>query len=144
MVKVGILGVGFMGKMHFTAYNAIRGAKVVALGDIDERKLSGDWSSIGGNIDGAEEKVDLSGIHTHAKAAPDLMKDPDVDVVDITLPTFLHAKFATAALKAGKINAVISGYQGFRGMGGGDAIRGYGVKPEPRPTSTVSARRTWG
>jgi len=102
MVKVGILGVGFMGKMHFNAYSAIRGAKVVALGDIDEKKLSGDWSSIGGNIEGADSQVDLSGIHTHAKAAPDLLRDPDVDVVDICLPTFLHAKFAKAALKAGK------------------------------------------
>ena len=43
MVKVGIIGVGFMGKMHYNVYCGMRGAKVVALGDIDPKKLAGDW-----------------------------------------------------------------------------------------------------
>ena len=102
MVKVGILGVGFMGKMHFNTYSAYSKSKVVALADLDPKKLAGDWSSIGGNIEDAREaQVNLSGLHLHAKPA-DLFADPDVDVVDITLPTFVHAKYAVAALKAGK------------------------------------------
>jgi len=102
MVKVGILGVGFMGKMHFNTYNAYRRCKVVALADLDPKKLAGDWGAIGGNIEDARAaRVDLSGLHLHSKPA-DLFKDPDVDVVDVTLPTFLHAKYAIAALKAGK------------------------------------------
>jgi predicted dehydrogenase len=101
-VKLGLLGIGFMGSMHFNAYRAYRKAKVVALSDLNPAKLSGDWSSIAGNIDDPNAAaVDLTGIHLHADPA-DLFADPDVDVVDITLPTFLHAQYAVAALEAGK------------------------------------------
>jgi predicted dehydrogenase len=102
MVKVGILGLGFMGKMHFNVHRGNRKAKVVALADVDPKKLAGDWSAIAGNIaDKRAAQVDLSGLRLHADPG-DLFRDPDVDVVDITLPTFLHAKYAVAALRAGK------------------------------------------
>ena len=102
MVRVGILGVGFMGTAHYKGYSSIGKAKVVALSDLDPKKLSGDWSSIAGNIEGSQAaRADLSGLHLHARPAA-LFRDPDVDVVDITLPTFLHAKYAIAALRAGK------------------------------------------
>ena len=102
MVKVGILGIGFMGTAHFKAYTAYRKAKVVALSDLNPKRLSGDWSDIAGNIEGSQAAgADLSKIHLHARPA-DMFADPDVDAVDITLPTFLHAKYTVAALKAGK------------------------------------------
>ncbi len=101
MVKVGILGIGFMGTQHFRAYRAYRKAEVTALSDLDPKKLTGDWSDIAGNIEGGGGQVDLSDIRVH-KDPTALFADPDVDVVDITLPTFLHAKYAYAALRAGK------------------------------------------
>jgi predicted dehydrogenase len=102
MVKVGVLGIGFMGKMHFNTYRAYRRSKVVALSDLDPKKLAGDWSAIAGNIaDARAAKVDLSGLRLYAPPS-DLFKDPDVEVVDITLPTYLHAKYAVEALEAGK------------------------------------------
>ena len=102
MVKVGIVGVGFMGKMHFNVYKNYPKARVVALADVDPVKRAGDWSRIGGNVeDKRAANVDLSGIRVYSKAE-ELFKDENVDVVDITLPTFLHAKYAVAALKAGK------------------------------------------
>ena len=102
MVKVGVLGVGFMGKMHFNTYNAYKRCKVVALADHDPRKLAGDWSTIGGNIaDKRAAPVDLSGLRLYSPPA-ELFKDPEVEVADITLPTFSHAKYAVAALEAGK------------------------------------------
>ncbi|MHC4713766.1 MAG: Gfo/Idh/MocA family protein [Planctomycetota bacterium] len=101
-VKVGCVGVGFMGKMHFGVYKEHPSAKVVAIADVDEAKLSGDWSKIGGNIDDPSAKnVDLAGIKKY-KDALELINDPDVELVDITLPTFLHAKYVIDALKAGK------------------------------------------
>lgn len=100
-VRVGIVGLGFMGKCHFDSYKALRGAKVAAICDIDPKKRKGDWSSIAGNIGGAGGRVDLSGIKTYAKA-DELFADPDIDVVDITLPTDVHAQYALSALAAGK------------------------------------------
>jgi len=102
MVNVGIVGLGFMGKMHFECYQANRKARVVAIADVDPAKRAGDWSNIGGNIgEAVGAMVDLGGITTYARAA-DLMADPNVELVDICLPTYLHAKFTVAALKADK------------------------------------------
>ncbi len=100
-VKVGLLGLGFMGKCHFDAYAGIRGAKITAICDVDRKKLLGDWSSIAGNIGGAGGRVNLKGISLYADPK-NLFADPNVDVVDITLPTYMHAANAIAALKAGK------------------------------------------
>jgi len=100
-LNIGIIGLGFMGKVHFNTYAKIKGAKVTAIADVDGRKRSGDWSGIAGNIGAAGRRQDLRGIHVYENAA-DLLKDPAVDVVDITLPTYLHARWAIRALKSGR------------------------------------------
>ncbi|NLX20149.1 MAG: Gfo/Idh/MocA family oxidoreductase [Phycisphaerae bacterium] len=102
MVKVGLIGLGFMGYTHYQIYKKNRRAKVVAIGDYNRDKLEGDWSSVGGNLgDMAREKEDLSGIKTYANPL-DMLGDPNVDVVDICLPTDLHHDMAIQALKSGK------------------------------------------
>jgi predicted dehydrogenase len=100
-VRVGIIGLGVMGKVHFGTYARIRGAKVAAVCDIQVKKLAGDWSSIVGNIGGEGTREDLSAIRTYRRAEK-LLADPEVDVIDITLPTHLHAEMAVKAFKAGK------------------------------------------
>ena len=102
MIGVGLVGVGFMGKMHFGVHQESERSRIVAICDVNEDKLNGDWSSIGGNIDDPSARsVDLTGINTYAKIG-DLLKDPEVDLVDITLPTYLHSENTIKALKAGK------------------------------------------
>jgi len=102
MIKVGIIGIGGMGRMHFNCYGNNTGAQVVALCDVDPRKRAGDWSSIGLNIDTSKsDAVDLSGIRTYARAE-ELIADPEVRLVDICLPTPMHAANTIAALRAGK------------------------------------------
>jgi len=90
-----------MGKVHFGAYARVKGARIVAVCDVQAERLSGDWSSIVGNIGRRGQRKDLSGIRPY-RAAEELFADPEVDVIDITLPTHLHAEMAVRAFKAGK------------------------------------------
>jgi len=102
MVNVGVVGIGFMGNMHFNVHRANKRARVVAIADLNEKRLKGDWSDIAGNIgDAAAANVDLSGVATY-KEADDLISSADVGLVDICLPTYLHRKYAIKALEAGK------------------------------------------
>ena len=46
MVRIGIIGIGFMGYTHFEASKKLDGAKVTAISTRDEKKLAGDWTSM--------------------------------------------------------------------------------------------------
>lgn len=102
-INVGIIGLGFMGSTHFRIYKDHPLAEIKAVADVDEAKLQGDWSKIIGNIGEADNMVpvDMTGIQTYRDAL-ELINDPGIDLVDICLPTYLHAKYTLAALKAGK------------------------------------------
>lgn len=102
-VRVGIIGLGFMGSTHFRIYRSNPKAEITAVADVSEAKLKGDWRSIVGNIGGGDnsQPVDLSGLHTYRDGL-DLIADPAVDLVDICTPTFLHRQYILAALQAGK------------------------------------------
>lgn len=101
MTRVGIIGIGFIGWIHWLAYHRLGGVKVVAISESIPERLAGDWRNIKGNFGPPGEQVDLSGINTYANL-DDLLRDPQVELVDITLPTFLHADIAVRALEAGK------------------------------------------
>ncbi len=99
-LKIGIVGMGGMGNFHFRAYDGIKGAKVVAICDVDPKKLSGK-GGVEINIGAGGKGPDFSSVRKYS-APEELLADPEVEVVDITLPTFLHAPVAIAAMKAGK------------------------------------------
>ena len=99
-VKIGLVGRGFMGGMHLSAYAAIRGAQVVAVCDTDKNKLKPDVA-MAGNIEASGAGMDLSHVRWTTRL-DDLLNDPDIDLVDITLPTYLHADAAVKAFAAGK------------------------------------------
>lgn len=101
-VKVGIIGFGFMGTTHFRIHQANPKSKIVAIADADAAKRKGDIRKVHGNIGGGvNDYLDLTGIKVY-KDGMDLINDPEVEEVDICAPTYLHADFAVAALKAGK------------------------------------------
>ena len=101
-VRVGLCGLGMMGTTHFKSYGQIAEARVVAVCDPDARKLAGDWSGAQGNIDtGAARRTDLSALSTYADFAA-MLADPEVDLVDLCVPTFRHAEMTMQALAAGK------------------------------------------
>ena len=101
MVRIGIVGIGFMGMIHYLAARKVKGARVTAICSRDPRKLAGDWRGIRGNFGPPGEKMDLGGVKRYARL-DDLLADPDIDLVDVCNPTNLHAPTALAALRAGK------------------------------------------
>lgn len=103
MIRVGLIGAGFIGRNHFNQYEKLaERAKVVALCDRDAERRAGDWSKVGGNLADAQgTRRDLGDIRPYIEWQ-DLLADPDVDMVDICVPTVVHRDIAVAALKAGK------------------------------------------
>lgn len=100
-VKVGVIGLGMMGMTHLDAYAKREDVEIVALADRDPDRLSGKKSAQG-NIEGqAKGGIDLSKIKGYTDAA-ELINDPNVEVVDVCLPTPAHLPFGLMALEAGK------------------------------------------
>ena len=101
MVRIGIIGVGFMGYTHFEGARQLNGARVTAIATRDEKKLAGDWSSIQGNFGPRGGQTDLSDVKCY-RDYKELLADPDIDLVDICLPTDLHEQVTLEAIAAGK------------------------------------------
>ena len=83
MIKVGLIGCGFMGTMHANCYKNIEGVELVALADIRTEcaeKLAEGTSAV---------------IYGDGK---DLINNADVDIIDICLPTYLHSEYAICAM----------------------------------------------
>jgi predicted dehydrogenase len=87
MIKVGVIGLGKMGKLHLKNCHFIEGIKVVAVSDSSNKKLE-----IAKNL----------GVKFLYKDYSDLLKSADIDAVIITLPNFLHLESICAAIEAGK------------------------------------------
>jgi predicted dehydrogenase len=102
MIRIGIIGIGFMGMTHFEGAKRLVGAKVSAIATRSEKKLKGDWSDIQGNFGPrGSAHTDLSGIKTY-RDHRELLADPDIDLVDVCLPTDQHEGITLEALAAGK------------------------------------------
>lgn len=101
MVRVGIAGIGFMGMIHYLAYQRNGLASVGAICTRDEKKLAGDWRGIQGNFGPPGAEMDL-GDAARYREMGQMLADPAIDAIDICLPPDLHADIAVAALKAGK------------------------------------------
>ena len=101
MINVGVIGLGMMGATHLDVYAKRSDVRVAAVADPREELRTGKAKATG-NIEGqAQGGVDLSKVRGYAEGL-DLIADPDVQLVDICLPTPLHRRYAEAALAAGK------------------------------------------
>src|SRR5713101_5249957 len=101
LMKIAVIGLGFMGSTHLKALRSVLEAELAAVVSSDDKKLSGDLSGIQGNLGGPGEKMDFSRVkkYHHLREA---LEDPEIEAVDICLPTDQHAPAALAALRAGK------------------------------------------
>ncbi len=102
VANIGIIGLGFMGRMHYDTYAKLPEARVVAVCDADPRRaagdLSGGWSNIGS---GGTQSLPMDRIKGTTDPR-ELINNADVDIVDICLPTPAHVDLVPQALAAGK------------------------------------------
>ena len=87
MIKVGLIGAGFMGQMHSSCHMAVRGAKLAAVADIQEANAAALAEPAG------------AAVYTDVDR---MLAEADIDMVDICLPTSMHCDATVRAAKAGK------------------------------------------
>jgi predicted dehydrogenase len=100
-VRIGVAGLGFMGKTHLEAIASMAGVEVAAVAARNEKALSGDLSQAGGNLGRGGATLDFS----NARKFTDwrsMILESDVDAVDICLPTEFHCEATLLALDRGK------------------------------------------
>src|SRR5690606_18064294 len=102
MLKVGLIGVGFMGRMHFDNYERLmqegKEVKLVAICDIQIETLKN--AKAAGNMATDKDIYDLSSYNLYEKLE-DMLANEELDMIDITLPTYLHADLACSLLEKG-------------------------------------------
>lgn len=101
MVRVGLIGIGFMGWIHYLAYRRSSKAKLVAFASKDANKRQGDWRSIRGNFGPPGDFVPIDQLQVYDSLEA-MLRSPDIDVIDICLPPHLHASAAILAMQHGK------------------------------------------
>jgi predicted dehydrogenase len=87
-IRVGIIGVGQIGKHHLESYQDIEEAQVVAICDIDVPELKR-----------VSELYHIDDTYINFR---DLLKRDDINAVDVCLHNNLHMPATVAALEAGK------------------------------------------
>ena len=102
MVKVGIVGLGFMGMTHFRAWQKISIAQVAAICEARPLPEDGDLSKIANNP-GAGDGLKIDYNQTQiVKSVDELLRIENLDIIDICLPTGAHKDVAIQSLRAGK------------------------------------------
>jgi 1,5-anhydro-D-fructose reductase (1,5-anhydro-D-mannitol-forming) len=99
MLRVGIAGFGFMGRMHFRHWKMVPEVKVVAICDANPN-IAEDTKKAVGNIQGAEGEIGLAGIELF-RDLDEMIAKAKPDVISLTLPTYLHAEYSEKALSQG-------------------------------------------
>ncbi len=99
MLKIGIAGLGFMGQMHYRCWKGREDAQIVAICD-SNKNIVEDCKKTIGNIEGAENAIDFTGINIYSDFGK-MLAEEKLDAISLTLPTYLHAKHTIQALKSG-------------------------------------------
>ncbi len=88
-IGVGLIGCGHMAQLrHVPALRRLRGARVVAVADVDPE---------------ARGRVgEALGVEHRYPSAEELLEHPGVDAVGVIVPASVHAEMVVAALEAGK------------------------------------------
>jgi predicted dehydrogenase len=88
-VRIGIIGVGQIGKHHLNIYGQkVEDARIVAIADINEAEAQR-----------VSQVYDIPSVYTDFR---ELLKRDDIEAVDVCLHNNLHMPVTVAALEAGK------------------------------------------
>ena len=86
-VKLGIIGLGYIGQIHLRNCLKIPNAEVLAVADVSTKAL---------------KKAKKDGVKKTFNSYSELLKDSEVEAVIIGLPTHLHLQCSREAAEAGK------------------------------------------
>ena len=87
-VRVGVIGVGQIGKQHLKSYQSVEGAEVVAVADINESEAQR-----------AGEEFGVPNVYADFR---EMLGRDDIEAVDVCLHNNFHCPMTVAALEAGK------------------------------------------
>ena len=87
-VRVGVIGVGQIGKRHVEIYAGMANVEIVAIADVNEAEAQR-----------VAAKYNISNVYTKAQ---DLLARDDIQAVDVCLHNNYHMPATVAALEAGK------------------------------------------
>ena len=87
-IKVGIIGMGYIGESHIEAVRRIGLCELYAIADT--------------NADLARRKAEYYGIEKCYNTVDELLSDPEIDAVHNCTPNFLHLEINRKILKSGK------------------------------------------
>ena len=87
MLRVGVLGSGFMGRTHARAYARLPDVQVVGVSSLSHEEAA----TLAKEVN-ARPFTDATALAT----------DATVDAISVTLPTYLHKEYVVQALNAGK------------------------------------------
>jgi predicted dehydrogenase len=87
-LRVALVGMGRIGRVHLQALSAARGAEVVGVFDL--------------NTQLARERAEAAGVPRVFASWREVLSDPEVQCVGVLLPHDVHEQYAIEALEAGK------------------------------------------
>ena len=107
MLRAAVIGAGRMGRGHIGVYQQLERegypVRLAAICDVDEPKLRGEKSyalNLAKTAGVADTAPEYSAYHCYTDAEEMLARE-ELDVVDIVVPTYLHADITQKALRAG-------------------------------------------
>lgn len=102
MLKVGLVGLGFMGSSHVGIYERLMKenapVQLVAICDVNEEKRTGKLTQ--GNIDISDQSIDFNKFNFYTDMEK-MIDEEDLDYVDLCIPTYIHAPYAIKAMEKG-------------------------------------------
>ena len=100
MIKVGLVGLGFTGRIHLARYLDSEKAELVAVADLEVERLKKETA--GSSADPRLPPLSIPDGVAHFTTLDDMLTGVELDAVDLCLPTFLHAQSTVKAAQAGK------------------------------------------